>query len=121
MTRHLAIALIALALPLGACQNLTEGVVSLVATAKGPLPQQAKTLAEAEQLATVATDLTKTVVDTGKLSRAQLVQVSSYNDGVHSAVLSLEDANSKGQSLSFAAFNAALAAWNSYTATLPKP
>lgn len=109
------------ALALAGCGTLASGAASVAATVAGPSPTQATTLGQAEQLATVATDLTKAYVDTASLSLAQLQQINALNDGLHTAITSLETANSQGQALSFAAFNAALAAFNSYKATLPQP
>ena len=113
------------ALSLGGCGHtglaLASAGATLAGAAQGPIPGQATTLADALRLATVATDLTKAAVDTGRLTQSQLLKVNAANDGLHAALVDLEAENAQGHALSFASFNAALAAWNAYTASLPKP
>lgn len=92
--------------------------LALTACATAPA-QSAASLAEVEQSATLATDAAKAVVDTGKLTPAQLAKVSALSDALHAAVDSLEADHAADRPLNFAAFNAAYAAWASYSATLP--
>ena len=42
------------------------------------------------------------------------MQISAYNDSLHAALVDLEAEQAKGHNLDFAAFNAALAAYNKY-------
>ena len=99
---------------LTACATVAKSVTSVAASLAGPVSGQATTLAQAIQLADLATKATKVTVDSVKLPKATLIQLSALNDGVHSALVDLETANTMGQSLSFASFNAALDAYNSY-------
>jgi predicted small secreted protein len=104
--------------PLAGCNTLQAlGVGSGVAASlKGPLPNQATTLSEAIQTADLATNITKATVDAVHFSRPVLQEISALNDGIHSAIVGLENANANHQALDFAAFNAAVAAYNSYAA-----
>lgn len=118
MKSILAVALVAtLALtPLLASCNTLSALSGVAASLKGPIPGQATTLSEAVQIADLATNLTKSAVDTFKFPKATLQELSALNDGLHSAVVSLERANANHQALDFASFNAALSAYNSYAA-----
>jgi hypothetical protein len=78
-------------------------------------PSQVTTLAEAEQGAKLVTDAVDVYVNTASPDRAVLVELKSLSDGVHAAIVSLEAANAKGQSLVYGSFNAALSAFNAYT------
>jgi hypothetical protein len=104
-----------LAISLSGCANIAAGVTNIAATVAGSTPQQATTLAQAIQIADLVTKATDVAVNTGKLSRATLEEINALNDGVHAAIVNLEAANASGQSLNFAAFNAALQAFNAYT------
>lgn len=76
-------------------------------------PTDAQTLATAEQSATLATQLVDEYVKNGKLNRADLVKIQQANNAIHAALITLETANLNKQPLSFASFNAAIAAFNS--------
>lgn len=106
---------IAAMIGLSGCTTVASGVANIAATVAGSTPQQATTLSQAVQTATLVTKAADLAVNTGKLSHATLLELNSLSDGVHAALTNLEAANSAGQSLNFASFNAALSAWNAYT------
>lgn len=121
-----AVALLLAACSVAGCSTLASvaaGVSNAAGKIAGPVQGQAKTLGDALQLADLATKATQVAVDTLPLRRAQLVQLNALNDSLHSALVSLEQANASGQALSFASFNAALSAWNTYAGQIgvPKP
>lgn len=115
----LAVAAAALALPLGGCKNLISGGITAAGQAAPTIPNQVATVGDAVRAATLVTKATQAYVDNAKLTRAQLQQISAYSDALHAAVDQLESDNAKGVALNFAAVNAALAAWNTYSANLP--
>jgi outer membrane lipoprotein SlyB len=112
--KRFAIVAICLAFSMSGCANIAAGLSNVAATVAGASPTQATTLGQAEQLATVATDAADVAVNTGKLPVATLKELAALNAAVHAAVTDLEAANAAGQSLNFAAFNAALQAFNAY-------
>lgn len=99
-----------LALPLGGCANLLDVGQSL-STA---LPDQVTTLDDAINADTLAMHIAHTAIDAHRFTRPQLVQIETLNDALHSALVGLEQANARGESLSFAAFSEALKAFNAY-------
>lgn len=121
MNRALIAVAILTIMPLTACQSVTKGAVNVAASLSGPTPTQARTLGQAEQAATLVTRAVDAAVNTGKLSRATLLKINSLSDAVHAALGDLQAANANNQSLNFAAFNAALDAWNTYTAANALP
>lgn len=108
------IGLMCLAAPLAGCAQVAAGLSSVAGKIAGPVTDQARTYGDAVLLADAATRATSFAVDTVKLPRATLVQLSAGSDGVHAAFLQLKAANDSGGSLDFAAFNAAIAAFNAY-------
>lgn len=115
----LAVAFIAATISLGGCGQLISAGITTAGQASPTIPNQVTTLAAAEQTATLITKATQAYVDNAKLTKAQLQQISTDSDALHSAITTLESQNAQGVALNFAAVNAALAAWNTYTATLP--
>ena len=119
MTKHhitiAAVIILVAGASLSGCAQLAAGAANIAATVTGSTPHQVKTLAEAEQTATLVTKAVDLAVNTGKLPRATLVELNSLSDGLHAALGALQQANANGQALNFAAFNAALAAYNAYT------
>lgn len=112
MSRTVAALLLAATVTLGGCSTVAQ-LATNMSTAG---PHDATTFADATLAATLATQATDTAVNTGKLDRATLMQLSTMNDMVHGAWLVLKAANDQGQSLEFATFNAALNAFNAYAA-----
>lgn len=111
-----AAAMMLAAISLGGCSTLAalSGASTTAAVIAGPTPGQATTLADAILVADAATKGVKFAVDTVKLPPSTLTQLSALSDGVHAALSDLEQANAAGQALDFAAFNAAVAAYNAY-------
>lgn len=105
---------LALALSVGACADLSAFAANTATSLSTASPDQATTYGDATAAADLATKTVDLAVRTGTLNRATLLELQSLNDALHAAWLQLKDANDKGQSLSFAAFNAALAAYQSY-------
>jgi hypothetical protein len=96
------------------CAQMAAGVSGVAGAIAGPTPTQAHDLGTAQQSATLATQIVDTAVRTGKVPRAVLLELNALSDGLHAAVDDLEVANAAHQSLDFAAFNAALDAFNAY-------
>lgn len=112
-------AIAAVCLSLAGCGSLISAGITAGGQAAPAVPNQVTSIAEAEQAATLITKATQAYVDNAKLTKAQLVQISADSDALHSAITTLESQNGQGVALNFAAVNAALAAWNTYTASLP--
>lgn len=113
-----AVACSALLLSSGGCTSLASGIASVATSMSSSTPSQVTTLADAVQAADTVTKLADTYVTSGvTISKAQLVQIQALSNGVHTALVNLEAANAAHQSLVFDAFNAALAAYNSYATT----
>lgn len=112
--KKLAIALLAVSLSLGGCTSLASGVSSLATELSSSTPSQVSTLAAAEQAATLITKSADLYVNTGSPNRAVLLEILNLSDALHTALGALEVANSAGNSLDYAAFNAALLAYQSY-------
>ena len=106
----------ALAFSLAGCANLTTAIGALTTTTTAPAA--VTTLGDAEQAATLVTQAVDVAVKTGKLNRATLLQLQTYSNAVHAALTTLEQANTEGGTLVFATFNAAVAAFNSYSAAV---
>ena len=98
------------------CANVSAAVSALTTTAAAPA--SVTTLADAEQSATLVTQAVDLYVKTGNPTRATLLQLQSYSNAVHAALTTLEQANAEGGTLVFAVFNAAVAAFNSYSASV---
>lgn len=105
-------AALGIAIPLAACQTLSQVATSFSTST----PRQVNTLAEALQAATLATLAVDAYVNTASPNRATLVELQTLNNGLHTALVNLQAANANGQSLALAAFNEALAAFRSYAA-----
>jgi hypothetical protein len=105
---------LALALSSAACTDLASGVAGLATDLSSSTPAQVTTYGEATAAATLATRTVDLAVTTLTLNKATLTELNSLNEAVHTAWLQLKAANDAGQSLSFASFNAALAAYQSY-------
>ncbi len=103
---------------ISACTTLgtAQTVAGLAQSLSVATPQQATTLNEAINSATLVTRTVDVVVKNTTLDPALLTKINIASDTVHSALVSLYDANAKGQSLTFGAFNAAVKAFNDLTA-----
>lgn len=114
MKRALIALTLAAALGLGGCANLAAGLANVATSLSSSTPSQVTSLAEAQQAATLVTKGADAAVTSGKLNRATLLEINALSDGIHAAMGDLEAANAAGKSIDFAAFNAALSAYNSY-------
>lgn len=104
----------ALSLSLSGCVGLAAGVANIAATVTSSTPQQVTTLGDAIQASTLLTRAVDLAVNTGKLPKPVLLEINALSDGLHAALISLESDNAAGKNLDFAAFNAALKAYNAY-------
>lgn len=115
-------------LGLAACQSsgtVTPPPATMVVTpaptpAPAPIvavPQQAKTLAEAINLDSLAVRTTTQVIRAVKLPPATLLQIEKYRDLVHAALVSWEQSSMAGQSAAQAAFNVAFATFVNYNSS----
>lgn len=118
--RHLAAPLLALSIALGGCAGTITTAGNIGQSVSVASPTQARTLAEALQAATLCTDAVDLYVRTGNPSRAVLDELNILNDRVHDTLVNLQTANMRGQSLTFAAFNEALQAFNAYYSGVKK-
>lgn len=103
-----------IALSLSGCAQMASLFADAGAATTPPTIAQVSTLADAVQAATVATQAVDLYVNTAKPTPAMLKQLNADNEAVHSALKDLEAAQAAGQNLNFAAFNAALDAYNTY-------
>lgn len=99
---------------LGGCTTVASGLSDIATSISTSSPTQVATYADATIAADLATRTVDLAVNTGKLDRATLLELDKLNDAVHAAWLQLKAANDAGQSLTFASFNATLAAYQSY-------
>lgn len=94
-------AMLALAVPLGAC---TPGEVAQAATSVTSTSNtQQHTLAAAQSAYTILAQAATVYVQTAHPSAAIKVQIGSYNDQIHDALVAARDANAKGNSPAVAA------------------
>ena len=101
-------------LTLGGCASVAQEVTAIATSLSSSTPSQVTTLADAVNAATLATNAADVAVQTGKLDKPTLIEIRALSDALHIALNGLEVANSNGRSLDYAAFNAALQAWNAY-------
>lgn len=104
----------ALIVPLAGCASLAQSVSGIATSLSSSTPSQVTTLAEANQAATLVTKAVDIAVQTGKLDRGTLLELQVLNNDLHTALTSLNASNKEGNSLVYAAFNAALTAFNAY-------
>ncbi len=115
MKRMLLIAgALALALSAGGCTTVASGLADVATSLSSSSPAQVQTYAEATAAADLATRTVDLAVNNVKFSKATLTELQALNDSLHDAWSKLKAANDAGQSLSFAAFNAALSAYQTY-------
>ncbi len=109
---------LAAAFSLSGCTWFSSAVSDVVVATSGASPTQAKTVAEAAQATTLAEKALDLYVKNGNPSPAVLSELSVLVPAVHNALVKAEQANSSGNSaltaIALAAFNEALAAYNSY-------
>lgn len=108
---------ISLALFLGACSSVAQTAATVATSLSSSTPSQVATLADADLAADTIVKLTKVAVDTGTLDAGTLTEIQALRAGVRTALDALHKANAAGQSLSFAAFNASLNAYQTYATT----
>lgn len=99
---------------MGAVNSAGSAAATIAESTSTTIPNQATTLGQALQAATLVTKATDTYVTTANPSAAQLRQIKALSAGVHAALVHLEQENAAGHSLIFASFNAALQAFNAY-------
>lgn len=112
--RKIALALV-LILPLAGCTSVASLVSSTAASMSSTTPTEVRTLAEAEQAATLVTKAVDLYVRTGHPSRATLLELKALSDGVHAAIVELDQAQKNGKSLTYDSVNAALLAFSAYS------
>lgn len=112
---RLAIPMFVLSLMLGACTTTAQVAGNIGQSLSTATPQQARTLAEAFQAATLVTNTVDAYIQLGNPNRATLEELQVLNERVHSILANLQAANSAGQSLTFAVFNEALNAFSAYS------
>lgn len=108
------IAIAALAFSLTGCAGVAQVVAETATHMSTALPSQVNTLDDAIKVDTLAMQAVHATVDVHKFKRAQLVQIDQLNDSLHAALVKLEEAHLRGESLVFATFNEALRAFNAY-------
>lgn len=113
--KRLALTLLALSIALGGCTSTAQVGGNIAQTLSTATPEQARTLAEATQAATLATRAVDLYVNTANPNRATLEQLNVLNERVHSTLTNLQAANAAGQSLAIAAFNEAFSAFVAYS------
>lgn len=108
------LALLSATTALGGCTAISNLAVSLTSAS----PTQAKSVAEAEQVTTLAEQALDLYVQNGNPSQPVLAELKILVPALHNALKQVEAANTAGNSASaaaaLAAFNQALAALNSY-------
>lgn len=104
-----------LCIGLSGCASVASGITTIVQSVSSSTPTQVATLADAVAAATLVTKATDVYVQTGNPSKATLLELQTLNEGLHTALTGLEQANASNQSLELAAFNEALTAFISYT------
>lgn len=109
-----AAALALAVMPLCACAPALAPAIELTSVT----PQQVKTLAQAEQAATIVTRAVTVYVSTAKPDKATALKIGQLSDAVHSALARLEADRRAGRCLVFDGFNAALSAFRAYQAGL---
>ena len=102
------------AFSMSGCVGLASFATNVATSLSSSTPSQVTTLAEAEQAATLVTKAADVAVNTGKLNTGTLKEINALSDAVHAAIDDLEAANANGKSLNYAAFNAALKAYNAF-------
>lgn len=111
----LRILIAAAAIALAGCTTTAQVAGNIGQALSSSTPSQVSTLADAVQAATLCTNAVDLYVNASGPSRATLLELQSLNDAVHKALTDLQAANAKGQSLVFATFNEALAAFQAYS------
>lgn len=104
-----------LCLGLSGCASVASGVVQIAQSVSSSTPSQVTTLGDAVAASTLVTQAVDVYVKTGNPSKATLLELQTLNEGLHTALTGLEQANASNQSLELAAFNEALTAFTSYT------
>lgn len=116
--KRLACFAIAAALALSGCASVGGVVSKVVVAATTKTPNQATTVAEATQAATLIENSVKLYVDTANPSKAVLTQLQSLLAGLHQNLQRAQAADRAGNSALAAsaldAFNQALAAYQTY-------
>lgn len=108
---------LALALSGAGCTDLASFAANTATAATTITPSEVQTYGDATAAADLATRTVDLAVQSGTLSRATLVELSSLNDALHAAWLELKAAKDANHSITYASFNAALAAFQSYRAS----
>lgn len=104
---------------LGGCASVASFVASSATSLSSATPSQVTTLAEAVQAADLVTKGVDVYITSGApITKGQLQQVQIMNNVLHGALGDLLAANAAGKSLDYAAFNAALNAYQAYATTV---
>lgn len=97
------------------CTAIAAWTAGVAQNLSSSTPSQVTTYADAVVVVDAFTKTADAYVQTGKATPTQLDAIDAISDKVHDAFTKLKAANAAGQSLDFAALNAALALWSSYT------
>lgn len=120
MKRFILAALLTIT-PLTGCAELRQGAADVATSSTTSSPAQAKTLADAIKLTTIAEHSLDLVVTSGLTPPAVLDELKILVPAVHNALKKAEDAQRNGNSplvaVALASFNEALTALNTYKAT----
>ena len=99
---------------LAGCTSIASGLSTVATDLSTSSPSQVSTYYDATTAANLAFQTIGVAATLPGVSHAQLIELQSLNEAVHSAWLVLKAANDAGQSIDYAAFNAAFAAYQSY-------
>lgn len=105
---------LSIATTLGGCTTVAQWTTDIAQNLSSSTPTQVATYADAVLAIDTFTRLADTGVNSGKLSVANLQTLSDIRTKVRAAYETIKAANAAGQSLDFAALNAALALWVSF-------
>jgi len=108
------ILVLGLGLGLSSCTTLAQWVGDITQFFSSSTPSQVSTLADAVAADTLVTMAIDVYVNTGTPNKATLQELQKINDTLLVALRQLEAASAAGQNLDYAAFNAALATFNSF-------
>lgn len=103
------------ALAIAGCADVAQVVGSTAQELSSSTPAQVRTLSEALQAATIATNAVDVYVNGANPDMATLLELQTLNDGLHTALVNLRAANANNQSLLLGLFNESLRAFQAYS------
>lgn len=117
-------ALLVIAGGMSACTQLSSFAIDTATELSSATPNQATTFEGATLIADAGTKTIGWLADNAStlhINLASLTQLNAINDTIHVAWLKLKASHDAGTSLDFAAFDAALTAYNTYKAETALP